>query len=278
MNFVVNARDAMPAGGRLTIESAAVDLDAAEAERLGLHAGGHLRLDVTDTGSGMDESVAAHVFEPFYTTKGVGEGTGLGLSTVYGIINQARGHVSVTSRVGTGTTFTVHLPLAEAAESALTVLVVTGDEATRAWAKELLEHNGFNVLEASDGRAARESRRPAAGSGPVALGRDTSRRPRARSRRVAPSALAGHPCAVHRADRSPPTICCTRCAPRSTGRARDERRGLLPCRPLGPRDRTRAIGSSSSTTRRRFGTCSSASSNGPGSMRPRRTTGRTPSS
>ena len=156
MNFVVNARDAMPAGGSLTIESSDVDLDASEAERLGLQPGRHLRLDVTDTGSGMDENTAAHVFEPFYTTKGVGQGTGLGLSTVYGIVNQARGHVSVTSRVGTGTTFTVHLPLAEAAESAPTVLIVTGDPATRSEIRELLERNGFNVSEASDSRAARE--------------------------------------------------------------------------------------------------------------------------
>ncbi len=111
INFVVNARDAMPLGGTLTIESRDVVLESEDAERIGLRPGRHLRLDVTDTGTGMDEAVTARVFEPFFTTKGVGKGTGLGLSTVYGIVTQAGGHVSVSSRSGEGTTFTVHLPV-----------------------------------------------------------------------------------------------------------------------------------------------------------------------
>jgi two-component system, cell cycle sensor histidine kinase and response regulator CckA len=154
MNFVVNARDAMPGGGTLTIESAAVRLDAAEAERLGLRPGRHLRLDVTDTGSGMEDAVAARVFEPFYTTKGVGEGTGLGLSTVYGIVNQAHGHVSVTSRLGAGTTFTVHLPVAEGTDEPPAILLAAGHETTRVAVRGMLEHNGFRVVEAADGDAA----------------------------------------------------------------------------------------------------------------------------
>jgi PAS domain S-box-containing protein len=113
MNFVVNARDAMPRGGRLTIESRGVVIDADVSERLGLSAGPHLRLDVSDTGTGMDESTAARIFEPFFTTKDVGKGTGLGLSTVYGIVTQAGGRVSVVSQVGEGTTFTVLLPVVD---------------------------------------------------------------------------------------------------------------------------------------------------------------------
>jgi PAS domain S-box-containing protein len=116
MNFVVNARDAMPNGGRLTIASTDVALDPAEAERITLPAGRYLRLDVADTGTGMDEAVTARVFEPFFTTKGVGKGTGLGLSTVYGIVTAAGGHVSVASRSGEGTTFTVHLPVVPAGD------------------------------------------------------------------------------------------------------------------------------------------------------------------
>jgi PAS domain S-box-containing protein len=111
INFVVNARDAMPSGGTITIESTDVVLDPTDAERLALGPGRYLRLDVTDTGTGMDESVTAHIFEPFFTTKSVGKGTGLGLSTVYGIVTGAGGHVSVSSRAGEGSTFTVHLPV-----------------------------------------------------------------------------------------------------------------------------------------------------------------------
>ena len=112
MNFAVNARDAMPRGGRLTIESRGVVIDADGSERLGLSPGPHL-LDVSDTGTGMDERTAARIFEPFFTTKDVGKGTGLGLSTVYGIVTQAGGRVSVVSQVGEGTTFTVLLPVVE---------------------------------------------------------------------------------------------------------------------------------------------------------------------
>ncbi len=132
MNFVVNARDAMQAGGQLTIQSTGVVLDPPDADRLGLEPGRYFRLDVTDTGTGMEESVAQHVFEPFFTTKGVGKGTGLGLSTVYGIVAQTGGHVAVTSQPGLGTTFTVHLPVVDgvrAANGAPTVLLLEGEDA-----------------------------------------------------------------------------------------------------------------------------------------------------
>jgi PAS domain S-box-containing protein len=113
MNLAVNARDAMPKGGRLTISTDEIDVNEVAAEPWdgeALTPGRHVRLRVSDTGAGMTEEVRRRIFEPFFTTKGLGRGTGLGLASVYGIVRQARGSVSVESREGQGTTFTVLLP------------------------------------------------------------------------------------------------------------------------------------------------------------------------
>jgi CheY-like chemotaxis protein len=169
MNLAVNARDAMPGGGRLTLETAAVTLDAAfVAEHPGSSAGPHVLLAVRDTGSGMTAEVLSHMFEPFFTTKAPGHGTGLGLSTVYGIVKQHRGYVDVESEPGRGSTFRIYLPRVEAqpTESAEavgpgpgpggreTVLFVEDEEVLRDLVHKVLAQRGYRVLTASDGAAA----------------------------------------------------------------------------------------------------------------------------
>jgi signal transduction histidine kinase len=113
VNLCVNARDAMRSGGRLTIRSGEAQLDDAFVSRHpGSRAGRYAVLEVRDTGHGMDQETCARVFEPFFTTKPKGQGTGLGLATVYGIVKQSGGYVSVESAIGEGTTFTIYLPAA----------------------------------------------------------------------------------------------------------------------------------------------------------------------
>jgi two-component system, cell cycle sensor histidine kinase and response regulator CckA len=170
MNLAVNARDAMPKGGKLTFETADVELDAEYAARHGGVAPGHyVMMAASDTGTGMDQQTMARVFEPFFTTKELGRGTGLGLSTVFGIVQQSGGSIFVRSEVGQGTTFRVYLPRRDPADTAIatepsaeppqsagtqTVLVVEDEEALRRLTKRALEAAGYTVLAAASGEEA----------------------------------------------------------------------------------------------------------------------------
>jgi signal transduction histidine kinase/CheY-like chemotaxis protein len=164
MNLTVNARDAMPRGGSLTIATRQVDLDADQS--LGLAAGPYAELCVSDNGHGMDEATRARVFEPFFTTKGPGEGTGLGLATSYGIVRQAEGAITVESTRGRGTTFRIYLPRVKEAPDEPpaeppvsrrgneTVLVVDDEPTVRAIVTRALGEAGYRVLDAANGEEA----------------------------------------------------------------------------------------------------------------------------
>jgi signal transduction histidine kinase/CheY-like chemotaxis protein len=169
MNLAVNARDAMPGGGRLVFAATNVDLDGAFADRhRGVRPGTYVSLSVRDTGVGMDAQTLANCFEPFFTTKDQGEGTGLGLATVYGIVKQHDGHVRVESVPGQGTTFTVYFPRVEAvpgdeddaepaevaAHGRERILLVEDEWAVRSVTRDMLERAGFTVLTARDGAEA----------------------------------------------------------------------------------------------------------------------------
>jgi PAS domain S-box-containing protein len=181
LNLVINARDAMPAGGRINIDISQVDAAATELSQLLRDSPGSLgssgtyvRLKISDTGTGIAPEIRAHLFEPFFTTKEEGKGTGLGLASVYGIVNQGQGLIEVDTEVGHGTTFTVYLPsvagTAAPAQAAAaerpetpgsatrlhheTILVVEDEDSVRVIAKAILVRHGYEVFDAATPRAA----------------------------------------------------------------------------------------------------------------------------
>ncbi len=166
VNLVVNARDAMPNGGKLIIKTYNLHVDEVLATSLPfLHPGPHILLSVTDTGVGMDETTQRHIFEPFFTTKETGKGTGLGLATVYGVVQQSGGVVGVESEPGNGATFKIFLPRAEGpsaepdselagtihATGTGTILLVEDEESLLRLTAEVLTQHGYTVLPAHDG-------------------------------------------------------------------------------------------------------------------------------
>jgi two-component system, cell cycle sensor histidine kinase and response regulator CckA len=166
MNLAVNARDAMPNGGSLLLETAEVELGEMSGKPAAA-AGRYVMLAVSDTGHGMDKETQAHIFEPFFTTKPPGQGTGLGLATVFGIVQQSGGHISVYSEPGKGTTFQVYFPSSSAASESVerkipsrrakgseTVLVVEDDESVRKLILSILKQSGYTVLGAGEGKEA----------------------------------------------------------------------------------------------------------------------------
>ena len=170
MNLVVNARDALPEGGRIAVQTGSAEVDREDADSLPyeVRPGPYAIISVIDSGVGMAPETVERIFEPFFTTKPVGVGTGLGLSTVYSIVKQARGHIRVDSEPGAGTTFRVYLPRAEGDQLAgqreerapavepgggsETILVVEDEEAVLSMAQRTLERQGYEVLPALSGR------------------------------------------------------------------------------------------------------------------------------
>ena len=172
LNLCINARDAMPGGGQLTIETANRTLDARGAQMRDLPAGQYVSLCITDTGTGMPPEVIARAFDPFFTTKPIGQGTGLGLSMVYGFVRQSGGQVRIHSQPGQGTTVCLYLPRhateadaaatganaqpAPAATQGETVLVVDDEATIRMLVCDVLEELGYATVEAEDGAAGLE--------------------------------------------------------------------------------------------------------------------------
>jgi PAS domain S-box-containing protein len=168
LNLAINARDAMPDGGKLTISTANALIDGVTADALALSPGEYICIDVTDTGTGMSAEVAARAFDPFFTTKPIGQGTGLGLSMIYGFARQSNGHAMIESRIGQGTSIKLYLPrhhseiavehavaatAAQHAATGETVLVVEDEPVVRGVILEMLGEQGYRTLEAVDGPA-----------------------------------------------------------------------------------------------------------------------------
>jgi PAS domain S-box-containing protein len=166
LNLAINARDAMPGGGRLTIVTSNAGLDSVTANAPALSSGDYVRITVTDTGVGMSAEVAARAFDPFFTTKPIGQGTGLGLSMIYGFARQSNGHVTIDSKLGQGATVRLYLPrhrgdiaasqasaarMAEHAATGETVLVIEDEPVVRGVVLEMLAEQGYRTLEAVDG-------------------------------------------------------------------------------------------------------------------------------
>jgi CheY-like chemotaxis protein len=152
MNLLLNARDAMPSGGRLTVETANVDLEQSPTGPLRA-----VMVRIRDTGAGMDPATLSRAFEPYFTTKAPGRGTGLGLATVFAFVSSAGGHVEAASEVGRGSTFTIYLPRHDAVEeppppspAGATVLVLEPEPGVRDLIAEILELHGYQVLSARD--------------------------------------------------------------------------------------------------------------------------------
>jgi signal transduction histidine kinase len=167
LNLAVNASDAMPDGGRLVIETHEVVLDEAAAREVAVSPGRYARLTVTDTGSGIPPELQARIFEPFFTTKPMGKGTGLGLATVFGIVKQSRGGITLQSTIGQSTSFSLYFPVVEqpvqlparpviarAAQKGARVLVVEDAEAIAELVRETLQDHGYEVLMAANGAEA----------------------------------------------------------------------------------------------------------------------------
>jgi signal transduction histidine kinase/ActR/RegA family two-component response regulator len=172
LNLVINSRDAMPKGGRISIATSLVSfVEESAAEKPARRAGEFIRLTIADEGCGIEAGLLPHIFEPFYTTKEIGKGTGLGLATVFGIVEQHKGWIDVDSKVGKGTTLSVFLPrftgdqtlqakkqsgtpLSGGTES---ILLVEDEEAVRRMMKKMLTFYGYSVMEASSGKTALET-------------------------------------------------------------------------------------------------------------------------
>ena len=214
MNLVVNARDAMPTGGTLTVQTSNTVVDQVEGSHLGVGPGAYAVLSVSDTGSGMTAAVQARIFEPFFTTKAVDKGTGLGLATVFGIVKQCGGAISVRSEPGRGSTFLVYFPRIDAVPIAVevvdfvpprgkgTVLLVEDNVQLRQVLHRYLTSWGYTVVEAANGTIALELVREHRGSIDVLLtdlvmpqldGRTLSRRVLAEQPELRVVFMSGHP-------------------------------------------------------------------------------------
>jgi CheY-like chemotaxis protein len=182
MNLCLNARDAMPTGGKILLETDSVILDEPYADTHNeILPGKYAILSISDNGEGMDDYVKSHIFEPFYTTKETGKGTGLGLATTHGIVSQSEGHIAVYSEVGRGTTLRIYLPLveapgqeqvpatapSEAPTGTETILLIEDEEGVRRFSRRVLEAAGYQVLTAALGEDALELAR--SHTGPIHL-------------------------------------------------------------------------------------------------------------